>query len=177
MTKKELLDFIKNNPDRVYYFNEDISAKTGKEYLNFVFNKYKEDQQKEIVTIVSTFGGSVEEVTSIYDIILALNINTATVGTGIVASAGNVLLASGKYRFATKHTKFLIHQMFKKTAEGLTVDNMQAELKGFEITREFAYDIHRKTFSKIPKKILEGPAPTYFDVNDALKYGMIHDIL
>lgn len=68
-----------------------------------------------ITLIINSPGGSVTAGLALIDTMQALDCPVHTVGEGVVASMGAVILASGDHRAAYRHAQVLIHQIMGGT--------------------------------------------------------------
>jgi ATP-dependent Clp protease protease subunit len=68
-------------------------------------------EPKPITLVISTYGGSVDELFSLYDVIKFLPVEVQTVGLGKVQSAGCHILAAGSKgkRLITASTRVMLH--------------------------------------------------------------------
>lgn len=71
----------------------------------------QDKNDKPIELWINTPGGDVAEMFGLYDVIQTLNNEVDTIGFGEVASAGGLILACGKTRFATSNCFFMAHAM------------------------------------------------------------------
>lgn len=68
---------------------------------------------KPIKLVISTYGGAIDEMLSLYDVINMINCPVHTIALGKVMSAGVLLLASGEKgkRVIGKNTRLMIHSL------------------------------------------------------------------
>ncbi len=99
-----------------------------------------EDPQKEIVLYINSPGGSVHDGMAIYDAMQAITAPVSTVCTGLAASMGAVLLASGQKgrRFTWPHGRIMIHQ---------------PSVMGTIIARATDLDIHAKEIIRMREEL------------------------
>lgn len=69
---------------------------------------------KDIYIFINSPGGSVSDGLMIYDQVKALSCDVVTIGTGVAASMGSVLLSAGSRgkRYCTVNSQVMIHQPF-----------------------------------------------------------------
>lgn len=75
-----------------------------------------------ITLIINSPGGSVTAGLALIDTMQALDCPVHTVGEGMVASMGAVILASGDHRSVYRHTQVLIHQIMGGTGVAQQTD-------------------------------------------------------
>jgi ATP-dependent Clp protease protease subunit len=68
------------------------------------------DNTEEITMLINSPGGSIIDGLAIYDMMREIKCPIKTVGTGMMASMGSVLLAGGDTRLMTRHGQLMIHQ-------------------------------------------------------------------
>ena len=99
------------------------------------------DHKKDIIMYINSPGGSVYAGLGIYDTMQYINPDVATICTGLAASMGAVLLASGtaKKRSGLLHSRIMIHQP-SSGMQGTSKD-MEISLKQTIEIREDLYKI------------------------------------
>ena len=89
------------------------------------------DSDKPIYIYIDSPGGSIDSGFGIYDVIRFINAPVYTIGTGLIASMGSIILLSvqKERRLALPNSHYLIHQpLISGVARGVTTDiNIQAE--------------------------------------------------
>jgi len=105
--------------------NEENTAKTIKQLLLL-----EADSDKPIYIYIDSPGGSIDSGFGIYDMIRFVNAPVYTIGTGLIASMGSIILLSvpKERRFALPNSHYLIHQpLIGGVARGVATDlNIQA---------------------------------------------------
>lgn len=143
-------------------------------------------QSNELTVNISTYGGDVFEALAIGGVLESLQKNVTTIGYGIVASAGTVILLSGKNRKMAKNAFFMIHNPtamaggeaseMRKTADLL--DKIQSQLVDIYVTAieksGKLIDGDREATAKKVTKWVENE--TWFTADEALQYGFIDEI-
>ena len=143
-------------------------------------------QSNELTVNISTYGGDVFEALAIGGVLESLQKNVTTIGYGIVASAGTVILLSGKKRKMAKNAFFMIHNPtamaggeaseMRKTADLL--DKIQSQLVDIYVTAieksGKLIDGDREATAKKVQKWVEDE--TWFTADEALQYGFIDEI-
>jgi ATP-dependent Clp protease protease subunit len=136
------------------------------------------DPGKDIQIYFNTPGGAVHAGLGIYDTMQYVNCDIATICTGMAASMGAVLLCAGTKgkRSALKHSRIMIHQPMGG-AQGPASD---IEITAREILklRNELYNIIAEHSGNPVKKVEKDADRDYWmTANEALKYGMIDDVL
>lgn len=136
------------------------------------------DPGKDIQIYFNTPGGAVHAGLGIYDTMQYVNCDIATICTGMAASMGAVLLCAGTKgkRSALRHSRIMIHQPMGG-AQGPAAD---IEITAREILklRSELYNIIAEHSGNPVKKVEKDSDRDYWmTADEALKYGMIDDIL
>jgi ATP-dependent Clp protease protease subunit len=136
------------------------------------------DPGKDIQIYFNTPGGAVHAGLGIYDTMQYVNCDIATICTGMAASMGAVLLCSGTKgkRSALRHSRIMIHQPMGG-AQGPAAD---IEITAREILklRNELYNIIAEHSGNPVKKVEKDSDRDYWmTADEALKYGMIDDVL
>lgn len=135
-------------PNRVLYITGEINERSYSLFIETI-NKFIEDSCLPITIYINSTGGYCSQGLAIADkirMVQTSGIPVLVVATGIVASMGAVIFLSSKkkYRYITKNTTVMIHQVSKLT-DG-TTNTHTIEL---EVLQHLS-----GTFMKIYKKCL-----------------------
>jgi ATP-dependent Clp protease protease subunit len=143
-------------------------------------------QSNELTVNISTYGGDAFEALAIGGVLDSLQKNVTTIGYGVVASAGTVILLAGKKRKMAANSFFMIHNPtamaggeaseMRKTADLL--DKIQSQLVDIYVTAieksGKLIDGDREATAKKVTKWVENE--TWFTADEALQYGFIDEI-
>jgi ATP-dependent protease ClpP protease subunit len=89
-------------PEPILFLAGDITPEIAENITEYIYRGFTG------TLLINSAGGDVYSALAIYDALLRSGeVNTA--GTGLVASAANIVLLGGKQRFATPNTRFQIH--------------------------------------------------------------------
>ena len=136
------------------------------------------DPTKDIIMYINSPGGSVYAGLGIYDTMQYIKPDIATICTGLAASMGAVILASGadKKRSALPHSRIMIHQPMGG-AQGQVAD-MEISLKQILELKKDLYQILSKHTGKTYNQIEKDSDRDYWmRATDAKKYGLIDEVL
>lgn len=125
---------------------------------------------KQLTFILNTYGGDVYQAMAIYDLIKAQQLKTTVICNGPVMSAGNIILQAADNRIMTKRSYLMFH------FGGQNADTAQCLAHFAEVTEDIK-DLY-KSNSKLSSKVVNTwfTKDTYYNANDALKYGLIDGI-
>lgn len=97
--------------ERIVYLSGDVNEHSISSVITTLLSLANQDSKTPINLIVSTYGGSVDEMFSLYDVMKFLPCPVHTVGLGKIMSAGVLLMSAGKKgkRSIGKNTRVMIH--------------------------------------------------------------------
>lgn len=136
------------------------------------------DPTKDIIMYINSPGGSVYAGLGIYDTMQYIRPDVATICTGLAASMGAVLLASGhaNKRSALPHSRIMIHQPLGG-AQGQAAD-MEISLKQILEVKKDLYEILAKHSGKTFKQVEKDSDRDYWmRAEEAKKYGLVDEVL
>lgn len=136
------------------------------------------DSSADIQLYINSPGGAVYAGLGIYDTMQLVNSDVATICTGMAASMASVLLCAGAKgkRSALPHSRVMIHQPMGG-AEGQASDIEITAREIIKLKKEL-YQIVSEHSGKDIKQIEKDADRDYWmTANEALKYGMIDEIL
>lgn len=142
----------------------------------------KEPPYDPIKFYISTYGGSADEMFSIYDMmsILKSKCEIETIGLGKVMSAGTLLLAAGTKgkRKIGRHCRVMIHAVAAGSAGEL--HNMENEMKSIKHIQEmYISALARETCmtKRTIQKLLDRRVNVYLTAEEAVEYGIADEII
>ena len=138
-----------------------------------------EDPEKEIVLYINSPGGSVHDGMAIYDAMQAITAPVSTVCTGLAASMGAVLLASGRKgrRFTWPHARIMIHQpsvMGTITARATDLDIHAKEI--IRMRSELNRLLADRTGQDVDKIAADTDRDYFMSAEEAVAYGLVDEI-
>lgn len=136
------------------------------------------DPDAAITLLINSPGGSVIDGMAIVDVMREVKCPIRTVGNGMQASMGSVMLAAGDDRRMTKNSRLMIHQIMSGNGRG-------TQHTDIEIGAGLTTDLHEKLksvyveFTGLNHKYwdLVGERDTWFTSEQALKIGFINKIV
>lgn len=137
-----------------------------------------EDPEKDIYIYLNTPGGSVSSGLAIYDTMVYVKPDVATICMGQASSMGAILLAAGTHdkRSALPHTRVMIHQPLGG-AQGQATD-IEIQTKEILTLREKLNKILANHTGQTLKKIeIDTDRNFFMSADDAKEYGIIDEIL
>lgn len=138
------------------------------------------DPGKPILFVINSPGGAVDSGFAIWDQINMISSPVTTLVTGLAASMGSVLslCASSGKRFATPHSRIMIHQpLISGVIKGQATD-LDIQAKEMLKTRNLLIQIYvkatGKTFEEIEKAI---DRDMWMTAEEALNFGLLDKVI
>jgi ATP-dependent Clp protease protease subunit len=136
------------------------------------------DSKKDILMYINSPGGSVYAGMGIYDTMQYVRPDVATICTGLAASMGAVLLASGTKgkRTSLKHSRIMIHQPLGGV--GGKASDIEISAKHILELRDELYTVLAHHSGKSVEQIAKDSDRDYWmKAEQALEYGLIDEVL
>ena len=134
------------------------------------------DQPPTLKIFINSGGGSVVSGISSMDTILRTKVPVHTYVDGFAASAATFLSVVGNYRFMSRNSYMLIHQL-SSTFWG-TYANFEDEKQNLDLMMKTIKNVYKK-YTKVPMKKLDEilKHDLLWDADTCLKYGLIDEII
>ena len=146
-------------------------------YLDHLYNNSETEKRKPIDFYVSTYGGSADDMFSLYDVMRNVKKNTEihTIGMGKVMSAGVLILAAGTQgkRKIGKNCRVMIHSVLG--ANHGSLHNMINEMEAIEQLQEMyigCLSAETKMSRSQIKKMLARKINVYLTAEEAVELGI-----
>ena len=164
--------------DRIVFINGAIDDSTADSVVAQLLYLDAEDREKEISLYINSPGGSVSAGMAIYDTMRYIKAPVHTIGMGMAASMGSLLLAGGNRRSVLPHTKVMIHQPLISGGVGGNETNISILAKNLTSTRSMIAEILAKHCNKTVKTVENDiENDRYMTAEEALKYGICDNII
>lgn len=138
-----------------------------------------EQSNEPIKLVISTYGGSVDEMFSLYDVIKYLKCPIHTIALGKVMSAGVLLLASGEkgHRFVGKSTRIMMHPISSVVfGTVFQINNENSDLQYVQSMMVNALSNETKMSVANVNEIMKKGHDYFMNASEAIKLG-IADVL
>jgi len=175
---KEKIDL---NDEGIYFFWEDFTDSSCKDLAKYILEQNmlpNKDRVSEITVLINSCGGSVYALFGLLDIIQGSQIPIVTIGNGIIASCGCMLLMSGHKRKVTTNSHVMSHQ-FASMDYGKQHE-LIAGRKRFDHEEQMIFDLYKRN-TKLPdatiKEELLGPSDLWLLPKEALKYNIVDEVI
>lgn len=176
-----LLSQVMQQPqERIVYLSGEVNEHTIGMVIAQLISLANTNKEQPIDLIVSTYGGSVDEMFSLYDVIKYLPCPIRTLGLGKVMSAGVLLLASGAKgeRRIGRRARIMVHAIHGHSAG--TVFDQDNELEETKRMQRSMVEclIKETSMSKEEvEKIMLSRQDYYIDAEKALQLGIVDKII
>lgn len=136
--------------------------------------------EDDIKLWINSPGGSVTDGLAIYDIMNFVKSDVQTIGMGLCASMGAVLLSSGAKgkRCALPHSEILIHQPLGGVAPGSQASDIEIANRQMQKCKETLYLILSENTGKSIEEIAAaGDRDHWLTATEALDFGVIDKVI
>ena len=148
-----------------------------------LFSQANDEEKKPIELYLSTYGGSADDMFSVYDMMTLIKSRgypIHTYGLGKVMSAGVLLLASGTpgHRKVGKHCRIMIHSCNAGNIGDF--HNLKNEMEAISNLQEMYINalVNETSMTKRQlKKLLDRKVNVYLSAEEAIEYGIADEII
>lgn len=165
---------------RRLFLSDAVDNESSKNIIRKLWYLEISDPGKPILFIINSPGGSVDAGFAIWDQIKLVTSPVTTLVTGIAASMGSVLslCASPKRRFATEHSRIMIHQpAINAIVRGQATD-LEIHAKEILKSRQTLVDIYVRATGKDAKAIEKAiDRDTWMSADEAMEFGLLDKIV
>jgi ATP-dependent Clp protease protease subunit len=163
--------------DRIIWLGSEVRDDNANEIAAKLLLLAAEDPKRDISLYINSPGGSITAGMAIYDTMQFVPNDIVTVGIGMAASMGQLLLTSGTpgKRFITPNARVLLHQPhggFGGTASDIQT---QAQLI-LDMKRRLAEITAEATGKTVEQINADGDRDRWFNAEQALEYGFVDHI-
>ncbi len=184
--KKAVISILEDKIDetllksRRIFLSDAVDHNTAREIIRKLWYLESIDPGKPILFVINSPGGSVDSGFAIWDQVKMITSPVTTLVTGLAASMGSVLslCAAPKRRFATKNSRFMIHQpRINAMIPGQATD-LEIQAKEILKTREALVEIYMEATGKSAKIIDKAiDRDTWFSAQEAFEFGLLDKIV
>lgn len=164
--------------DRIIMLDGEINDQTSSLVISQLLYLNSVDKDKDISLYINSPGGSVSAGLGIIDTMNLISNDIITIGTGMSASMGAMILLSGTKgkRCVLPHSEVMIHQPLGG-AKGQATDVLLTA-KHLERVRKTLYDMIADATGKPYDEVADAcERDNYLDANEALAYGLVDKII
>ena len=164
--------------DRIIFLGEEVNAHTANLVVAQLLFLAHEDPKKPIKLYLNTPGGSVYDGLAIIDTINYIEPDVETIGIGLQASMGAMLLSCGAkgHRYCLPNARIMIHQPSSGT-EGKITDQEITLKEGIFLKKRLAEIFAKNTGKKLEQVEKDMDRDHWMSAEEALDYGIIDQII
>jgi ATP-dependent Clp protease protease subunit len=163
--------------DRIIWLGSEVRDDNANEIAAKLLLLAAEDPEKDIYLYINSPGGSITAGMAIYDTMQFVPNDIVTVGIGMAASMGQLLLTSGTIgkRYITPHARVLLHQ--PHGGFGGTASDIQTQAQLINDMKRKLAEITAEATGKTVEQIMkDGDRDRWFTAEEALEYGFVDHI-
>ncbi len=164
--------------ERVIFLGEDVNPHTANLVVAQLLHLAYEDPKKDIKLYINSPGGSVYDGLAIIDTMNYIEPDVQTIGIGLQASMGAMLLSAGTKgkRCALPNARIMIHQPSSGT-EGKITDQEIALKEGIYLKQLLAEMMAKNTGKKYEQIVKDMDRDNWMSAEEAKQYGIIDEIV
>ena len=164
--------------ERIIFISGEITADLASLIVSEILYLEAMSEEEKITIYINSPGGEVNAGLAIYDAIMHCKCPVSTIGTGLCASMGAIILSSGDegLRYAYENCEIMIHQPLGGS-EG-QVSDLEIMTKRFIYLKNKLTSILVENTKQETKKVTQDCDRNFFlSSEEAKKYHLIDDIL
>ena len=164
--------------DRIIFLGEDVNSHTANLVVAQLLFLAHEDPKKPIKLYINSPGGSVYDGLAIIDTMNFVEPDVETIGIGLQASMGAMLLSSGAkgHRYCLENSRIMIHQPSSGT-EGKITDQEIMLKEGIFLKKRLAEIFAKNTGKDLKTVEKDMDRDHWMSADEALQYGIIDKII
>lgn len=164
--------------DRIVFLGEEVNPHTANLVVAQLLFLAHEDPKKDIKLYINSPGGSVYDGLAIIDTMNYIQPDVQTIGIGLQASMGAMLLSSGAKgkRSVLENSRIMIHQPSSGT-EGKITDQEIMLREGVFLKKRLAEIFAKNTGQSLEKVEKDMDRDNWMSAEEAKKYGIIDEIV
>jgi ATP-dependent Clp protease protease subunit len=164
--------------ERVIFMGDEVTPQTANIVIAQLLHLAYEDPKKDIKLYINSPGGSVYDGLAIIDTMNYIEPDVQTIGIGLQASMGALLLASGAKgkRYALPNARIMIHQPSSGTKGKIT--DQEIALREGVYLKKLTIDIMSKNTGKDIKTVEKDmDRDNWMSAEEAQEYGIIDEVI
>lgn len=164
--------------ERIIFLGTPINDQVANAIIAQLLFLDSQDQETDVRLYINSPGGSVTSALAIYDTMQFIKCDVSTVCIGLAASAGALLLASGKKgkRFALPNSEVMIHQVMGGV-EGQATDIDIHAKHILKMKDRLNKILAKHTGQKLAKVEKDAERDYFMSAEEATTYGIVDKII
>lgn len=164
--------------DRIVFLGDEVNSATANVVVAQLLFLANEDPKKDIKLYINSPGGSVYDGLAIIDTMNYVKPDVQTIGIGLQASMGSMLLtcgAKGK-RFVLPNSRIMIHQPSSGT-QGKVTDQEITLRESVYIKKRLIEIFAERTGKSVEQVEKDMDRDNWMSADEALKYGIVDEVI
>jgi len=163
--------------DRIIWLGSEVRDENANEIAAKLLLLAAEDSERDIYLYINSPGGSITAGMAIYDTMQFIPNDVVTVGIGMAASMGQLLLTAGTKgkRYITPNARVLLHQPHGGFGGTSSDIQTQAQLI-IDMKNRLAQITAEATGKTVEQVNADGDRDRWFNAQEALDYGFVDHI-
>jgi ATP-dependent Clp protease, protease subunit len=164
--------------ERIIFLGSEVTDEVANRICAQLLLLAAEDPNRDINLYINSPGGSVHSGMAIYDVMQYVENDVATVGMGLAASMGQLLLCAGTKgkRYALPHARIMMHQ--PSGGMGGTASDIAIQAEQMIYTkRMFQERVAFHTGQTVDQIEADSDRDRWFTAQEALDYGFIDRVI
>ena len=164
--------------ERVVFLGDEVNSATANIVVAQLLHLAFEDPKKDIKLYINSPGGSVYDGLAIIDTMNYIDPDVQTIGIGLQASMGAMLLSAGAKgkRYVLPNSRIMIHQPSSGT-QGKITDQEIALKEGIYLKQKLAEMLAKNTGKDVKQVIKDMDRDNWMSAEEAKTYGLIDEVL
>ena len=164
--------------ERVIFLGDEVNSATANIVVAQLLHLAFEDPKKDIKLYINSPGGSVYDGLAIIDTMNYIEPDVQTIGIGLQASMGAMLLSAGAKgkRYVLPNSRIMIHQPSSGT-QGKITDQEIALKEGIYLKQKLAEMLAKNTGKYVKQVIKDMDRDNWMSAEEAKTYGLIDEVL
>lgn len=164
--------------ERVIFMGDEVNSATANIVVAQLLHLAYEDPKKDIKLYINSPGGSVYDGLAIIDTMNYIEPDVQTIGIGLQASMGAMLLSCGAKgkRYALPNSRIMIHQPSSGT-EGKITDQEIALREGIYLKKVLAEMLAKNTGKPVAQIEKDMDRDNWMSAQEAMEYGLIDEVI
>ena len=164
--------------ERVVFLGDEVNSATANIVVAQLLHLAFEDPKKDIKLYINSPGGSAYDGLAIIDTMNYIEPDVQTIGIGLQASMGAMLLSAGAKgkRYVLPNSRIMIHQPSSGT-QGKITDQEIALKEGIYLKQKLAEMLAKNTGKDVKQVIKDMDRDNWMSAEEAKTYGLIDEVL
>lgn len=164
--------------ERVVFLGDEVNSATANIVVAQLLHLAFEDPKKDIKLYINSPGGSVYDGLAIIDTMNYIEPDVQTIGIGLQASMGAMLLSAGAKgkRYVLPNSRIMIHQPSSGT-QGKITDQEIALKEGIYLKQKLAEMLAKNTGKDVKQVVKDMDRDNWMSAEEAKTYGLVDEVL